>query len=119
MVVAAVISLLVAALVGGSGLWTMSRGSTGGDVNTAVQRLVAPTQLAAAVMLTGGGVMALAAPGRAGVLALILGGIGAVVTVAVGSWRGAHYAVRRQAAGGCGSGGGCAGCELVCGQSPG
>ncbi|MEI7914081.1 MAG: hypothetical protein WCH82_04980 [Mycobacteriaceae bacterium] len=119
MVPSAVVSLLLAALIGGSGVWTMSRGGSGGDVNTAVQRLVAPTQLAAAVMLAAGGIIALAAGGRIGLAALILGGIGALGTIGAGSWRGARYAAQREAASGCGSGSGCAGCEQVCGDSRG
>ena len=120
MVIGAAVSLLLALLIGGSGLWTLLRGSgSGGDLNAAVSRLVAPTQVAAGVMLAAGGAVALAAPGRVGVLALILGGIGAVGTVAAGSWQGARYAAQREAAGGCASGGGCAGCEQVCGENRG
>lgn len=118
MVVGAVISLLLAALIGGSGIWAVSRRS-GGDVNADVQRLVAPAQIAAAVMLAAGGILALAAPGRIGVPAMILGAVGAVGTVAAASWQGAQYAARREASSACGSGGGCGGCEKVCGQNPG
>ena len=120
MVVGAVISLLLAMLVGGSGVWTLRRGpGAGSDLNAAVSRLVAPTQIAAGVMLAAGGVVALAAPGRIGMLAVALGAIGAVSTVGVGSWQGARYASQRQAVGGCASGGGCAGCEQVCGENRG
>lgn len=118
LLVGAVISLLLAVLVGGSGVWTLLRGSAV-DVNAAVARLVAPTQVAAGVMLAAGGAVALAAPGRVGVLALILGGLGSIGTVAAGSWQGARYATRREGGAGCASGGGCAGCEQVCGESRG
>lgn len=118
MIVGAVISLLLAALIGGSGLWTLRRGSDpGSDLNAAVSRLVAPTQIAAGVMLAAGGMVALAAPGRTGLVALVLGGIGAVGTVAAGSWQGARYVAPRATGGGCDSGGGCAGCEQVCGEN--
>ena len=115
MVIGAAVSLLLALLIGGSGLWTLRResGSDSG-LHAAVSRLVAPTQVAAGVMLAAGGAVALTAPGRIGVLALVLGGIGALGTVAAGSWQGARYAAHREAAAGCASGGGCAGCEQVC-----
>ena len=120
MVIAAVVSLLLAVLIGGSGLWSLRRGAgSARDVNATVSRLVAPTQAAAGVMLAAGGILALAVPGRTGLLALVLGGIGAVGTVAAGSWQGARYAVERDTAGGCRSGGGCGGCEQVCGENRG
>lgn len=118
MVVGAVVSLLLAVLIGGSGLWTLRRGAHPvGDLNAAVSRLVAPTQIAAAVMLGAGGIVALAAPGRTGVVALVLGAVGAVGTVAAGSWQGARYAAARATGAACGSEGGCAGCEQVCGEN--
>ena len=61
MVIGAVLSLLLAVLIGGSGLWTLARRG-GIDVNDRALRAVAPTQIAAAVMLVAGGVAALTAP---------------------------------------------------------
>lgn len=108
MVVAAVFCLGLAALIGGSGLWTLLR-RPGADLTAQVVRMVAPVQLAAAVMLAAAGTITLAAP-AAGPTALAVGIVGAVATIAAGSWQGARYAARRESAGGCASGGGCAGC---------
>lgn len=116
MTIGAVLSLGLAVLIGGSGVWTLAR-RPAVDLTTEVMRMVAPTQVAAGVMLAVGGVLALAAPGRIGLIALILGAAGAVGTVAAGSWQGARYAARREAAsgvGGCGTAEGCGGCGQVC-----
>ncbi len=113
MVVGAVVSLCMAVLIGGSGVWTLAR-NRGDDVNTQVLRAVAPTQIAAAVMLGAGGIAALAAPARIGVIGLIIGAIGAIGTIGAGSWRAARYASRSQAASDCGSAGGCDGCTQLC-----
>ena len=113
MVIGAMVSLGLAVLIGGSGAWALRRPAT--DLTSQVLRLVAPTQVAAAVMLAAGGVLALASPTRVGVIGLIGGAVGAVATVAAGSWQGARYAARKQAAAtGCGSAGVCAGCSQVC-----
>lgn len=114
MVVAAVLCLCLAALIGGSGVWTLTR-RPAGDLTGQVLRLVAPTQLAAAIMLAAGAVVALAAPARVGTLGLILGVAGAVATIGAGSWQGARYAARRESSGGgCESGGGCGACTRSC-----
>ena len=117
MTIGAVLSLGLAVLIGGSGVWTLTRRPVI-DLTTEVLRMVAPTQVAAGIMLAVGGVVALAAPGRIGLIALIAGAVGAVGTVLAGSWQGARYAARREAAasggGGCGSAGGCGGCGQVC-----
>ena len=119
MVVAAMVCLGLAVLIGGSGLWTLRRPAPA-DLTGQVLRAVAPTQLAASVMLAAGAVVALAAPHRIGVIGLIVGLVGAVATVGAGSWQGARYAESRQSGGGCGSGdgsgGGCGGCAKVCGS---
>jgi hypothetical protein len=117
MTVGAVVCLGLAVLIGGSGLWTLAR-KPGVDLTTQVVRAVAPTQLAAAVMLAAGAVLALAAPATIGRIGLIGGVIGAIATIAAGSWQGARYAARREAAGGggCGSSEGCGGCAKVCGS---
>lgn len=118
MIIGAVLSLGLAVLIGGSGLWTLAR-RPAVDLTTEVVRMVAPTQIAAGIMLAAGGVLALAAPGRIGLIALIVGAVGAIGTVLAGSWQGARYAAGREAAasgsgGGCGSAGGCGGCGEVC-----
>ena len=115
MTVGAVVCLGLAVLIGGSGLWTLAR-TPGVDLTGQVVRAVAPTQIAAAVMLAAAAIVALAAGGQIGVIALVTGVVGAVATIAAGSWQGARYAARREAtAGGCGSGAGCGGCAKICG----
>ena len=118
MTIAAALCLGMAALIGGTGLWTLAR-TPGVDLTAQVLRAVAPTQIAAAVMLAAGATVALTARGQFGWIAMITGVFGAVATIAVGSWQGARYAARREAAagGGCGSGEGCGGCAKVCGTS--
>jgi hypothetical protein len=111
MFIVGVVCLCMAVLVGGSGVWTLTR-PAGADVTAQVLRAVAPTQLAAAVMLAAGGAAALAAPAHTGLLVLIVCVIGAVGTVAAGSWQGARYAARREAQASCA--GSCASCSMSC-----
>ncbi|WP_293310148.1 hypothetical protein [Mycolicibacterium sp.] len=114
MIIGAVLSLGLAVLIGGSGVWTLAR-RPATDLTSQVLRMVAPTQVAAGVMLAAGGILALAAAPRVGLIGLIVGAVGAVGTVVAGSWQGARYAARQEAAApGCGSGGGCGGCDSVC-----
>lgn len=61
-------------------------------------RAMAPTQLAAAVMLAAGGVVAVAAPGHTALMVVIVCIAGAVGTLAAGSWQSAQYALRRETA---------------------
>ena len=117
MVTGAVLSLSLAVLIGGSGLWSLARRS-GVDVTGQVLRAVAPTQVAAAVMLAAGAVTALAAPTRIGLMGLIIGAVGAVGTIAAGSWRAARYAANRQVSASCGSTDGCGGCSQICRPAP-
>lgn len=73
---------------------------------------MAPTQLAAAVMLAAGGSAALAVPRHAAVLTVVgVCILGALTTVAAGSWHSARYALRREAAP-AGCSGVCAACTL-------
>ena len=114
MVIGAVLSLGLALLVGGSGLWSLTRPPVT-DLTGQVVRMVAPTQVAAGVMLAAGGVLALTAGPRIGLIALIVGAFGAIGTVLAGSLQGARYAARREATvTGCGSSEGCGGCSQVC-----
>jgi hypothetical protein len=117
MAVGAVLSLGLAALIGGSGLWTLAR-RPGIDVTAQVVRAVAPTQIAGAVMLAAGAIVALAAPARFGLIGLIIGALGAFGTIGAGSWRAARYAARSQTASTCGSADGCAGCSQLCSGAP-
>ena len=63
MFIAGVVCLCLAVLVAGSGVRTLTR-PAGADLTAQVLRAVAPTQLAAGVMLAAGGVAALVAPPR-------------------------------------------------------
>jgi hypothetical protein len=111
MLVVGVVCLCMAVLIGGSGVWTLTR-PPAADVTGQVLRAVAPTQLAAAVMLAAGGSAALAAPPRTALTVVIVCVLGAVGTVAAGSWQGARYAARREAEASCA--GSCASCTLSC-----
>ncbi|WP_445167809.1 hypothetical protein ACTXG7_29200 [Mycolicibacterium sp. Dal123E01] len=111
MFVVGVVCLCMAVLIGGSGIWTLTRPPSA-DVTGQVLRAVAPTQLAAAVMLIAGGAAALAAPPHTGLTVLIVCVLGAVGTIGAGSWQGARYAARREAESSCA--GSCASCTLPC-----
>lgn len=111
MLIAGVVCLALAVLVGGSGLWTMNRPAT--DLTSEVMRAVAPTQLAAALMLAAGGVTALAAPSSTGLIVLSVCALGAVGTIGAGSWQGARYAARREATS-TGCAGSCTSCVRSC-----
>jgi len=111
MFIAGVVCLCLAVLIAGSGVWTLTR-PAGADLTAQVLRAVAPTQLAAGVMLAAGGVAALVAPASIALMVLILCVVGAIGTVAAGSWQGARYAARREAAAP-----GCAGSCISCTRS--
>ena len=65
-------------------------------------------------MLTIGAVTARAAPAEIGRAGLIIGGLGAIGTIAAGSWQGARFAARRHRPVDCGGGDACAGCTRLC-----
>lgn len=115
MLIAAVLCLCAAAATAAMGLWSMARPHST-DAVQRVLRAVVPTQLAAAVMLAAGGVVALAAPPQAGVLALVVSIVGAVGVVAAGCYQSAKSVARSEAVaqtdGGCA--GACASCTLSC-----
>ncbi|MCK0175969.1 hypothetical protein [Mycolicibacterium sp. F2034L] len=118
MVIAAVLCLIAAVAVAGTGLWLVTRPTSGDPVRRSL-RAVAPTQFAAAVMLAAGGVVALSAPHATGILALIAGVVGAVGTVAAGCWQTAKAITRAQAVEAAstaddGCAGSCASCVLSC-----
>ncbi|MEZ0339224.1 hypothetical protein ACAG25_04490 [Mycobacterium sp. pV006] len=121
MLVAAVLCLCGAAVAAASGVWSLTRRPTGDYVHQ-VLRAVAPTQLAAAVMLAAGAVASLSlhAPMSTVILAVCV--LGAVGTVAAGCWQAAASVARRQAATAssaeCGTSA-CASCTLSCGTSSG
>jgi hypothetical protein len=112
MLIAAVLCLCVAVVSAGFGARALARPAPAPGVRQ-VLRAVAPTQLAAAVMLATGGVVALAARPSTGLLVLIVGVVGATGTVAAGTWQGARYTealARREPR----CAGGCATCTLSC-----
>lgn len=112
MLIAGVLCLCAAVGSAAFGVRTLIRPRKA-DVNQQVLRVVAPTQLAAAVMLSAGGAVAMAGPPHAGLTVVIVCVLGAVGTVAAGSWQGARFAVQRAAAApDCA--GSCAACTLSC-----
>ena len=121
MLIAAVLCLCAAVATAALGLWLLTRPRTADPVRQ-VLRAVAPTQLAAAVMLTAGGLVALSAKPQTGVLVVVVCVVGAVATVAAGCWQSAKMvassaaqspgAQRPSSAVGCG--GACATCTLSC-----
>jgi hypothetical protein len=88
MLVAGVLCLTAAVVFMASGVRALARTApaTGAQL---VLRAVAPTQLAAAVMLAAGGVVALSGQPSVGLLALCVAG--ALGTVGAGAWQGARY----------------------------
>ena len=115
MLIAAVLCLCAGAATAAAGLWSMARPPSAEPVQQ-VLRAVVPTQLAAAVMLGSGGVVALAAPPQAGLLALAVCVVGAVGTVAAGCYQSAKAVAMREAAttADAGCAGSCASCTLSC-----
>jgi hypothetical protein len=111
MLIAALLSLCAAAATAALGLWSLARPRAGDPVGQ-VLRAVAPTQLAAAVMLAAGGAVALASPPHTGLLVLMVCVIGAVGTVAAGCYQNARVVAQREAATSCT--GTCASCTLSC-----
>ena len=91
MLIAAVLCLCAAVAVAAVGGWLLTRPHAGDPVRQLL-RAVAPTQLAAAVMLAFGGAVALSARPETGMLVVIVCVIGAVSTVAAGCWQSAKVA---------------------------
>ncbi len=117
MLFAAVGCLLAAVATAALGGWALSRPRSA-DMVRQVLRAVAPTQLAAAAMLTVAGVVALSARPETGVVVVIVCVIGAVATIAAGCWQSAKFvaagagaAPACTGASACG-GGACATCTL-------
>lgn len=112
MLIAVVLCLCAAVATAAVGLWSAARRQTVDPVQQ-VLRAVVPTQLAAAVMLAAGGVVALVAPHQTGVLALVVCVVGAVGTVAAGCYQSAKVVARREAVD-ASCAGSCASCTLSC-----
>ncbi|QNI04918.1 hypothetical protein GAN17_00270 [Mycobacterium kubicae] len=113
MLIAGVLCVCAAVASAAFGAWSLTQ-TQPADSTLLARRAMAPTQLAAAVMLTAGGVVALAASPQTALVVVIVCIVGAVGTLATGSWQSARYALRTQAADAAGCGGNCAGCTLSC-----
>lgn len=99
MLIAGVLCVCAAVASAGFGTWSLARTQTLGTANATTQlalRALAPPQLAAAVMLTAGGVVALAAAPQTALVVLIVCVAGALGTLAAGSWQSARFALRRE-----------------------
>ena len=111
MSIVGVLCICAAVAAAAFGLRSITR-SADGDPAHILRRSMAPTQLAAALMLASGGAVALAAPHPALVITCIVGALG---TVAAGSWQTARYAARQQASEArAACAGNCAGCIRAC-----
>lgn len=108
MLIAEVLCGLAAAVCAALGLWSLTRPAE--DVVAQPARWVAPTQLAAAVMLAAGAAVALAAPRPIALVLVSVSVAGAIGTIAAGSWQSARCALRREAIG---CSGHCASCTLA------
>ncbi|OBG28709.1 hypothetical protein [Mycobacterium sp. 852002-51057_SCH5723018] len=111
MLIAGVLCMCAAVASAGFGTWSLSH-SQDADTTQLALRAMAPTQLAAAVMLGAGGVVALAASPHTALVVLVVCVVGALGTLATGSWQSARFALRQEAAAP-----GCAGACAVCTQS--
>jgi hypothetical protein len=115
MLIAGVLCMCAAVVSAGFGTWSLSHAPTV-DATQAALRAMAPTQLAAAVILTAGGVVALVAAPHTALVVVIVCVAGAFGTLAAGSWQSARFVLRREASSyepsACG--GNCAVCTLPC-----
>ena len=115
MLIAGVLCVCLAVLMAGSGCghWRAPQ-LTAADTAALVMRSVAPPQLAAAIMLAAGGAVALAGRHGTALPVVIVCIIGAIGTVAAGSWQTARFALRHEEAAAAACGGSCAACTLSC-----
>jgi hypothetical protein len=99
MLIAGVLCVCAAVVSAGFGTWSLSYSSAPDLVDTTALalRAMAPTQLAAAVMLTAGGLVALVAAPHTALVVVIVCVAGALGTLAAGSWQSARFALRREA----------------------
>ena len=117
MLFAAVGCLCAAAATAALGGWTLTRPRSA-DMVRQVLRAVAPTQLAAAAMLTVAGVVALSSQPETALVVVIVCVGGAIATVAAGCWQSAKFvAASAGSAPACGEaslsgGSACAACTL-------
>ncbi|HZC51661.1 MAG TPA: hypothetical protein VE441_04075 [Mycobacterium sp.] len=112
MLIAGVVCVCAAVASAGFGTWSLSHSQTVGTMQLAL-RALAPTQLAVAIMLAAGGVVALAASPQTALVVVIVCAVGAFGTLAAGSWQSARFALRREAVS-AGCAGNCAMCTQAC-----
>ncbi len=113
MLIAGLVCMCAAVASAGFGAWSLAQNQPADGATTQLAlRAMAPTQLAAAVMLAAGGAVALAASPHTALVVLIVCVAGALGTLATGSWQSARFALSREAAAA-----GCAGSCAVCTQS--
>lgn len=114
MLIAGVLCVCAAVVLTVLGLRSLTRPAVTSTAGL-VMRSVAPPQLAAATMLSVAGVVALAAPPATALTVVCVCIVGALVTVAAGSYQTARFALHHEeaSAAGC-TGGGCAACTLSC-----
>lgn len=116
MLITGVVCVCAAAVAAGFGTWSLSN-TRAPDTTVLAMRAMAPTQLAAAIMLAAGGAVALAASASTALVLVIVSVAGALGTLAAGSWQSAKYALRRQTAAAVEAvqcGGSCALCTQAC-----
>ncbi len=112
MLIAGVLCICAAVASAGFGTWSLAPNQNFGATALAL-RAMAPAQLAAAVMLAAGGAVAMAAVPDTALVVLIVCVVGALGTLAAGSWQSARFALRQEAvAPACA--GSCAGCTRSC-----
>jgi hypothetical protein len=112
MLIAGVLCVCVGVAMAVLGLRSLARPAGTGTVGL-IMRSVAPPQLAGAIMLAAGGAVALAAPTATALPVICVCIVGALGTVAAGSYQTARYALRREEAATTCSGS-CAACTLAC-----
>lgn len=113
MLIAGVLCLGAAVVVAALGLSPLFR-PPGTEVADQVRRAVAPTRLAAALMFAAGGMAALAAEPPTALLVLIVCAVGAVGTIAAGSWQAARFALDHAPTPSSDCAGSCGSCERSC-----
>ena len=112
MLIAGVLCMCAAVASAGFGTWSLAHNRSMGATALAL-RAMAPTQLAAAVMLAAGGAVAVAAVPDTALVVLVVCVVGALGTLAAGSWQSARFALRQEAAAPA-CAGSCAGCTQSC-----
>ncbi len=113
MLIAGVLCVCAAGVLAVLGLRSLTRPASTSTAGI-VLRSVAPPQLAAATMLAAAGAVALAAPPATALTVVCVCIVGAIGTVAAGSYQTARFALRQEEAAEGSCGGACAGCTLAC-----